>query len=111
MPLLSDKTIPLYSSLLDKEPELFELIKRYVNKYPEMINELKKTFEKKDWDTFDQGLHDIKSTGGNYGYMCITELAVIIKIHLDSSDYIAIAPLLNELENLHQRMLLAISEQ
>jgi HPt (histidine-containing phosphotransfer) domain-containing protein len=106
--MTAENTIPLYSSILGKEPELLNLIKRYINKYPEMISELKKSFEENDWESFDQKLHDIKSTGGNFGYMNITELAIKIKSYLNDSDYKAIQPLLNELENLHKRMQLAI---
>jgi len=40
--------------------------------------------------------------------MNITELAIKIKAHLNDNDYTAIQPLLNELENLHKRMQLAI---
>lgn len=108
MSMTVENTIPLYSSLLGKEPELLKLIKKYVNKYPDMISDLQKTFAKNDWETFDQKLHDIKSTGGNFGYMNITELAIKIKAHLNDNDYTAIQPLLNELENLHKRMQLAI---
>ena len=103
-----DEIIPLRSSLLDDEPELLELIKKYINKYPEMIQDLKKTFEYTDGSEFEMLLHDIKSTGGNYGFMLITDLALMIKTHLNNRNRPAIFPLLDELESLHQRMLLAL---
>ncbi|RDH81381.1 MAG: hypothetical protein DIZ80_14935 [endosymbiont of Galathealinum brachiosum] len=102
-----DKIIPLRSSLLDDEPELLDLIKKYTAKYPSMIQDLKKTFEYTDGSEFEMLLHDIKSTGGNYGFMLITDLAVMIKTHLNNHNRIAIVPLLDELESLHKRMLLA----
>jgi len=48
MSMTVENTIPLYSSLLGKEPELLKLIKKYVNKYPDMISDLQKTFAKND---------------------------------------------------------------
>ncbi len=102
---------PLHSSLLEKEPELFDLIKKYVMAYPEMIRVLKTEMEEKNWDDFNQYLHDLKSTGGNYGFMCITELAVQIKTHLDENNQQAILPLLDELDALQHRMLLAVNDK
>jgi len=104
----SDELIPLRSSLLDNEPELHDLIKKYINKYPDMIRELKIAFKETDLSSFEMLLHDIKSTGGNYGFMLITDLAIMIKTHLNNHNVKAVKPLLDELEALHQRMLLAL---
>lgn len=106
--LSSGEIIPLKSCLLANEPELYDLIKKYINKYPDMIEKLKMTFKESEFSSFDMLLHDIKSTGGNYGFMLITDLAIMIKTHLNNNDVKAIGPLLDELELLHQRMLLAL---
>lgn len=100
------ETIPLRSSLLKNEPELKNLIKKYINKYPSMIFDLKAAFENEDYNLFEMLLHDIKSTGGNYGFMLITDLSVMIKTHLNNNNIKAIIPLLDELETLHKRMVL-----
>jgi len=103
-----DETIPLRSSLLENEPELQGLIRKYIYKYPGMVSDLKVAFENADFKLFEMLLHDIKSTGGNYGFMLITDLAVMIKTHLNNNNKNAVLPLLDELESLHQRMLLAL---
>ncbi|MCW8933282.1 MAG: response regulator [Gammaproteobacteria bacterium] len=104
----SAEIIPLRSSLLNHEPELHELVNKYINKYPDMIKELRMAFENTDLSLFEMLLHDIKSTGGNYGFMLITDLAIMIKTHLNNHNINAIKPLLDELELLHPRMLLAL---
>lgn len=106
--LSSDEIMPLKSSLLENEPELYDLIKKYIHKYPEMIEKLKITFKESDLSLFEVLLHDIKSTGGNYGFMLITDLAIMIKTHLNNNNVKAIIPLLDDLEVLHKRMLLAL---
>jgi len=108
LPLSIDEITPLKSSLLESEPELFDLVKKYVNKYPEMISRLKVAFDNSDFKLFEMLLHDIKSTGGTYGFMLITDSAVMIKIHLNKDNKQEIALLLDELEALHQRMVLAL---
>jgi len=107
MPHSFDAVIPLDSSLLENEPELLDLIKKYVCKYPDMISELKIAFDNSDYKQFEKLLHDIKSTGGNFGFMLITELAVMITVHLNN-DNNAVSSLLDELAGLHQRMELAL---
>lgn len=104
----SDEITPLRSSLLDNEPELHDLIKKYIHKYPVMIKNLNMAFKEVDLSLFEMLLHDIKSTGGNYGFMLITDLAVMIKTHLNNNNVKSIKPLLDELEMLHQRMMLAL---
>ena len=106
--LSTAEIIPLRSSLLKNEPELKNLIKKYINKYPSMIFDLKAAFENEDYNLFEMLLHDIKSTGGNYGFMLITDLSVMIKTHLNNNNIKAIIPLLDELETLHKRMELNI---
>ncbi len=108
LPASSEEIVPLRSSLLDDEPELLGLIKKYINKYPSMIKELKKTFEYADGSEFEMLLHDVKSTGGNYGFMLVTNLAIMIKNHLNNDNHFVIVSLLDELEGLHQRMLMAM---
>lgn len=79
MSSLSEKITPLHSSLLEDEPELIDLITKYINNFPGMVNELKVAFENRNWVDFEIYLHDLKSTGGNYGFMVITETVVKIK--------------------------------
>jgi HPt (histidine-containing phosphotransfer) domain-containing protein len=107
MTKVSNTDAPLRSSLLDDEPELVDLIKKYINKYPEMISDLKLAFEKNELENFEQYLHDIKSTGGSYGFMRVTEIAVEIKKQLNNNNATAILVLLDEMEGLHKKMLLA----
>jgi len=108
LPSSIDGITPLKSSLLENEPELLDLIKKYVYNYPGMISELKVAFGNSDFKRFEMLLHDIKSTGGNYGFMLITELAIMIKTHLNKDNKKAVVLLLDELEALHQRMELAL---
>ncbi len=108
---LNPNTItPLCSSLLEQEPELSDLIKKYVNKYPEMIDDLKLAYKEKAFEELDHRLHDLKSTGGNYGFMVITELAIKAKNFLKNGDIEAVSAMLTELENLHIRMNSGLSE-
>ena len=81
------------SELLVNEPELIDLIDKFIKRLPVMQEEINEFFKNKKWDEFSGIIHQMKGVGGGYGYPMLTELCALIEIQLRNKDY-------DELENL-----------
>ena len=77
---MNEKT-PIASTLLEEEPELADLLIKYINKLPETRSSIEQAFKEKDWPHIKQLTHDLKSTAGNYGYMQLSNLAYNVTMH------------------------------
>jgi len=95
---------PLYSDLLEHEPELIDLVKNYVEKFPDLIEKIKSLYEAKEWSQLRSEIHQLKSTGGNYGFSPVSDVAEKIEFQLLAYNYPEIAQLLSELDTLNVRI-------
>ena len=101
---------PLISSLLDKEPELKELVLRYVRKLPALVSRLDSLFANQEWEEFREEIHQLKGTGGNIGYIELSELAAQIETAYLNDLPHEIPEQLTRLEKLCQRIAAGIDE-
>lgn len=69
-----DKSV-IMSSILDQEPELFDLVSTFVAKLPDMHAKLQRLVEEQSWGELSALTHDLKGLGGSFGYPDITRLA------------------------------------
>ena len=60
-------TAPIYSQLAD-DPDLYGLVKMFVEEMPTRIERLTKEFDKKNWDDLQRLTHQLKGTTGCYGF-------------------------------------------
>jgi len=65
---------PIYSQLAD-DPELYDLVKMFVEEMPTRVDRLIKEFGKKNWDDLKNLAHQLKGTAGCYGFGEITTVA------------------------------------
>ncbi len=70
---------PLVSELAD-EPELRELIARYVAALPERAAALERSLAGGDLQTLGKQAHDLKGTAGTYGFPSLTHEAGILEV-------------------------------
>lgn len=68
-------TSAIMSSILETEPDLFDLVKNFVSKLPDMLAKSQRLAEKESWGELSALTHDLKGLGGSFGYPEITRLA------------------------------------
>jgi signal transduction histidine kinase/CheY-like chemotaxis protein/HPt (histidine-containing phosphotransfer) domain-containing protein len=96
---------PLISTILEEEPEFAEIIKKFTDSLPEMIQTISNSYHEKDWQMFNKEVHNLKGMGGGFGYPQITELSANMELLLMKGNHLAIEAILNELEILRDRII------
>ena len=74
---MSDQTIT--SELLKDDPDLIDLIARFLSRLPGMQEKIMNAHDTQDWEIFLGLIHQMKGVGGNYGYPMLTTLCVDIE--------------------------------
>lgn len=101
-----EKLEPLRSTLLHDEIDLSHLVEKYVGNFHELLSQLKRAFDDKDWGSLEKQVHDLKSTSGNLGFMEVMTIAIRMKYDIEQRNHRGLSILLDQLDVLHQRMLL-----
>lgn len=68
-------TAPLTSELLEQEPDMFDLVAKFVRDLPGRIAEIEVLVAAENWPKVLQEAHKLKGMGGNFGYPLVTELS------------------------------------
>ena len=87
------------SSFAD-DPDLAETIGPFVEKLPEKITVMTDALANNDYDELRTVAHRLRSSGGGYGYSCLTEAAGVLEDAAKASDIEAARLALNELSKL-----------
>lgn len=101
---------PIYSSLLESEPDFVEIINLFLDRLPELIKSLNDCFESGDWVMLKEELHRVKGVAGNYGYNDLMKLVAKGEFVATSKDHNAFTALLAEIKSVERRILLAAKE-
>jgi len=97
---------PLYSLLLDEEPEMQDLVENFLAKLPFMFTEIQNACVNEKWARLSHLVHDMKSVGGGYGYPQLTEVSQRIELSLAKQNLMEVVGLVSELESVCKRVLL-----
>lgn len=65
---------PIYSQLAD-DPELYNLVKLFIEEMPTRIDRLIKEFGEKNWDDLKNLAHQLRGSAGSYGFGEVTSAA------------------------------------
>jgi len=98
--LVVENPAVITSTLLETEPEMIELVEKFINKLPEFITEINVALDEANWIKLSGLAHQLKGSGGGYGYQCITNLCAKIEFQLASEDYSKVKELISELNNM-----------
>jgi len=98
------------SELLKEEPDLIDLIDRFISRLPGMQEAIIKAHNEKDWETFTGLIHQMKGVGGNYGYPMLTTLCAEIEMTTKEENFSKVENQLNEF-NLMSENILAGSDE
>ena len=102
--------VPLLSSLLETDPNMINLVKRFVNSYPELVDNIKDFIVTSDYEELSDALHKLKGTSGNIGFEKVSTTAEKMEFQLLAKNHSELAKLYKELKGLHQQMLLGIKD-
>lgn len=102
LPERSDE--PIYSELIEEEPDIIEVVDRFIENLPEQITKLDTAFYANDWQTFRNSVHDLKGMGGGFGFPQLSQEAAKIETQLQQQNYSAILPMISELKLLVKRI-------
>ena len=95
----------LVSSILESDPEAIELIKRFVYKLTDTLKEIEKSIQAHDWENLSDILHQLKGSGGNFGYPNLTSIAGKMEFQVVNENQDELNTLLAELQESHQQIL------
>ena len=95
---------PLTSSLLIDEPDMIDLVQRFVAKLPLYIVNITKSGEAKKWDELRKLAHDLKGVSGNYGFDDLYKLMQDIEFELTKENYTGVLSMINKLPVLNERI-------
>ena len=100
----NDEAAPIYSQLDDDDPVIQDLLLRFVQGLPQTIARLDQLYRQQDWRGFKKQIHDLKGTGGNFGYATLTSLSEKIETEVKRENWQAVARLYEELNYLADRI-------
>ena len=94
----------IMSSMMNKNDKYDRLIHKYIAHLPHVLDNIIQAYKKKDMDTLGKLIHQLKGTGGNYGYLELTKLSSSIEQHILKNEYRQIEAQLIQLEELLKKI-------
>ncbi len=94
---------PIYSSLLEEEPGLQDIVNKFVYYLPEQLNTIAHLIDQQDWDLLARQLHDLKGTAGNMGFAEIYDCVSEMSLCLHEKDYRELDNYMSRLQTLTAR--------
>ena len=92
-----DKVKPmLTSNLLIEEPELIDLVDKFIVRLPIMRDVINQSYKEQKFEALSDLIHQMKGVGGNYGYSMLTELCAKIEFQIENQDSTKTARLIKE---------------
>jgi len=95
---------PMTSTLIEEEPELMDLVFRFVNNLPGTLEKILLASKNKNWKELKNVCHQLKGVGGGYGYPKLTEISAKILFQLESNCYDEAIILVSEMESMCQQI-------
>ena len=98
------------SKILEEDPDLIDLVDRFLSRLPEMQANIIKFHDEKHWEMFLEQIHQMKGVGGNYGYPMLTSLCADIETGVKDKNYTSVSDQLIEF-NIMCKQILAGREE
>ena len=84
---LNVKGEDLTSQILDGDPEIQSMVDEYIDGLGQVIATLQEAQAEDNWEEVRFHVHDLKSTGGGFGFPIITEKAVEVETSIKAAHY------------------------
>jgi len=101
---MNTENAPIVSTLASEGAAIVKLILLFIDKLPEILSEIRDLYESEEWEELQPKVHSLKGTGGNFGFLEITEVARSIENSVRERDTMNIEKQLQELENVCKRV-------
>jgi CheY-like chemotaxis protein len=101
---------PIHSTLAIEDAAFKELVAQYVNRLPEVVEELIQAVEQKQWDNVLFHAHKLRGSGGGYGFSQLTDIAAKVSLQVNNKNYWELEQLVDELNSLCKRIVAGINE-
>ena len=75
------------SDLLEEDPDLIDLIDKFMLRLPVMYESIVKAYREEDWGSFLGLIHQMKGVGGGYGYPMLTTLCAAIEVTAKNENF------------------------
>lgn len=95
----------IISSLLDYDAEMIDLVEQYVAKLEPVMNEIETLINAEDWSTLSGILHQLKGSGGNFGYRDLSSLAGQMEFQVKIKNKNELMYLLANLKSCYQQII------
>lgn len=86
----------LTSGILDDEPDLIDLIDKFISRLPGMWDSIRQAHKVQDEEEFLRLIHQMKGVGGGYGYPVLTELCSQIEFQTENQNHEKVIELMEE---------------
>ncbi len=96
--------LPIISSLLYEEPDLLAVVEKFISRLPEMLQKITAANKAGDMGKLRHAAHDLKGTGGNFGYAEIYSIAEQIENKADGKNAGALPELIAEVASIIKRI-------
>jgi len=103
----SNSSDPIYSTVLRDEPDMADMVRQYVSSLEKTYKELNEAVAERQWDKVTRLVHDLKGTGGAFGFPQLSSLAKDLDELLKSRKYGEAEKLFNNLNTTYERILAA----
>ena len=97
-------TNPITSTILVEEPEMIDLVERFIEKLPQYISRITESYENNKWDELRKNVHELKGTSGNYGFDELYKLMQSIEFELTKENYQGVQYDIDKLDNIYIRI-------
>ena len=95
----------LTSNLLAEDPDLIDLIDRFMSRLPGMRDLIQQAYKQHNEEELSNLIHQMKGVGGGYGYPMLTELCVNIEIQIKDNNEDSLVILLKEFNQMAENIL------
>ena len=85
--LIDEDTRPILSSVLEEEPEMLALLPKYMAGLEQIEADITLALSEQNWEIARSLSHDLKGSGGMYGFMPLSELGGKIEFQIINSNY------------------------
>lgn len=97
---------PIYSMLLEHEPEMNDLVTIFLEKLPGMISQLHTAVQSQDMTELSHLLHNMKSIGGGYGFPQLSELSEAMENAIREQALSKLGDFLQHFDSLCERIII-----
>jgi len=97
---------PIPSELVRQDEEFADIVEEFLNSMPERLEQIRSALAKQDFDALKSYAHQLKGSGGGYGYPMLTAAAAHLEQQAAAAELEACQATVAELQNLASRLVL-----